>query len=105
MSGVTVLSRGPQEVLDTYKNQFSQNPLAILLPPTFQQGFVPFSFEYLIKTVREKIDRTKTSYCLPLLINKVCICLLNNVLLIGNNRLFLLTIGEIWIESLIMDNL
>jgi membrane-associated protease RseP (regulator of RpoE activity) len=40
---VTVLSRGPQEVLDTYKNQFSQNPLAILLPPTFQQGFVPFS--------------------------------------------------------------
>jgi membrane-associated protease RseP (regulator of RpoE activity) len=43
MIGVTVLSRGPQEVLDTYKNQFSQNPLAILLPPTFQQGFVPFS--------------------------------------------------------------
>ena len=40
---VTVLSRGPQEVLDTYKNQFSQNPLAILLPPTFQQGIVPFS--------------------------------------------------------------
>jgi membrane-associated protease RseP (regulator of RpoE activity) len=40
---VTVLSRDPQEVLDTYKNQFSQNPLAILLPPTFQQGFVPFS--------------------------------------------------------------
>ena len=61
---VTVLSRDPQEVLDTYKNQFSQNPLAILLlPPTFQQGFVPFSFEYLIKTVRGKIDRTKISYC------------------------------------------
>jgi membrane-associated protease RseP (regulator of RpoE activity) len=40
---VTVLSRDPQEVLDTYKNQFAQNPLAILLPPTFQQGFVPFS--------------------------------------------------------------
>jgi hypothetical protein len=40
---VTVLSRDPQEVLDTYKNQFGQNPLAILLPPTFQQGFVPFS--------------------------------------------------------------
>jgi membrane-associated protease RseP (regulator of RpoE activity) len=40
---VTVLARDPQEVLDTYKNQFSQNPLAILLPPTFQQGFVPFS--------------------------------------------------------------
>jgi hypothetical protein len=59
MIGVTVLSRGPQEVLDTYKNQFSQNPLAILLPPTFQQGFVPFSFEYLIKTAREKIDRNQ----------------------------------------------
>jgi membrane-associated protease RseP (regulator of RpoE activity) len=40
---VTVLARDPQVVLDTYKNQFSQNPLAILLPPTFQQGFVPFS--------------------------------------------------------------
>ena len=40
---VTVLARDPQQVLDTYKNQFSQNPLAILLPPTFQQGFVPFS--------------------------------------------------------------
>jgi membrane-associated protease RseP (regulator of RpoE activity) len=40
---VTVLSSDPQEVLNIYKNQFSQNPLAILLPPTFQQGFVPFS--------------------------------------------------------------
>jgi membrane-associated protease RseP (regulator of RpoE activity) len=40
---VTVLSPDSQVVLDTYKNQFSQNPLAILLPPTFQQGFVPFS--------------------------------------------------------------
>ena len=40
---VTVLASDPQEVLDTYKNQFSQNPLAILLPPTFQQGLVPFS--------------------------------------------------------------
>jgi membrane-associated protease RseP (regulator of RpoE activity) len=40
---VTVLSQDPQEVLDIYKNQFSQNPLAVLLPPTFQQGFVPFS--------------------------------------------------------------
>jgi hypothetical protein len=59
MIGVTVLSRGPQEVLDTYKNQFSQNPLAILLLPTFQQGFVPFSFEHLIKTAREKIDRNQ----------------------------------------------
>jgi len=40
---VTVLSQDPQEVLNTYKNQFGQNPLALLLPPTFQQGFVPFS--------------------------------------------------------------
>ncbi len=40
---VTVLSPDPQEVLDTYKNQFSQYPLAILIPPTLQQGFVPFS--------------------------------------------------------------
>ena len=40
---VTVLSSSPQEVLDTYKNQFGQNPRAILLPPTFQEGFVPFS--------------------------------------------------------------
>ncbi|HET6779673.1 MAG TPA: M50 family metallopeptidase, partial [Nitrososphaera sp.] len=40
---ITPLSREPQQVLDTYKNQFGQNPLAILLPPTFQQGLVPFS--------------------------------------------------------------
>jgi Zn-dependent protease len=40
---ITPLSAEPQEVLDTYKKQFSQNPLAILLPPTFQEGLVPFS--------------------------------------------------------------
>ena len=40
---VTHLSPEPQQLLDTYKNQFSQNPLAILLPPTFQQGSVPYS--------------------------------------------------------------
>jgi membrane-associated protease RseP (regulator of RpoE activity) len=40
---ITPLSPEPQQVLDTYKNQFGQNPLAILLPPTFQQGLVPFS--------------------------------------------------------------
>jgi membrane-associated protease RseP (regulator of RpoE activity) len=40
---VSALSQNPQEVLNTYKNQFAQNPLAVLLPPTFQQGFVPFS--------------------------------------------------------------
>jgi membrane-associated protease RseP (regulator of RpoE activity) len=40
---VTVLSPNPQEVLDNYKNQFTQNPLVVLLPPTLQQGFVPFS--------------------------------------------------------------
>jgi membrane-associated protease RseP (regulator of RpoE activity) len=40
---ITPLSSDPQQVLDTYKKQFSQNPLAILLPPTFQEGLVPFS--------------------------------------------------------------
>ena len=40
---VTALSQNPQEVLNTYRNQFTQNPLAVLLPPTFQQGFVPYS--------------------------------------------------------------
>ena len=40
---VSALSQNSQEVLNTYKNQFTQNPLAVLLPPTFQQGFVPFS--------------------------------------------------------------
>jgi membrane-associated protease RseP (regulator of RpoE activity) len=30
-------------VLDRYKAAFSQNPLAILLPPTMQQGSVPYS--------------------------------------------------------------
>ena len=40
---VTDLSPDPQEVLDRYKNQFSQNPIVVLLPPTLQQGFVPFS--------------------------------------------------------------
>jgi membrane-associated protease RseP (regulator of RpoE activity) len=40
---ITPLSSEPQQVLDTYKKQFSQNPLAILLPPTFQEGLVPFS--------------------------------------------------------------
>jgi membrane-associated protease RseP (regulator of RpoE activity)/uncharacterized integral membrane protein len=40
---ITPLSPEPEQVLDTYKNQFGQNPLAILLPPTFQQGLVPFS--------------------------------------------------------------
>jgi membrane-associated protease RseP (regulator of RpoE activity) len=40
---ITPLSAEPQQVLDTYKSQFSQNPLAILLPPTFQEGIVPYS--------------------------------------------------------------
>jgi membrane-associated protease RseP (regulator of RpoE activity) len=40
---ITPLSSEPQQVLDIYKKQFSQNPLAILLPPTFQEGLVPFS--------------------------------------------------------------
>jgi len=40
---ITPLSAEPQEVLETYKNQFGKNPLAILLPPTFQEGIVPYS--------------------------------------------------------------
>lgn len=41
--GVTVLSPDPQAVLERYKNAFSSNPLALLLPPTMQQGAVPYS--------------------------------------------------------------
>lgn len=41
--GVTVLSPDPKAVLDRYEGAFSSNPLAILLPPTMQQGSVPYS--------------------------------------------------------------
>ncbi len=41
--GVTVLSPDPQAVLDRYRGAFGQNPLALLLPPTMQQGAVPYS--------------------------------------------------------------
>jgi membrane-associated protease RseP (regulator of RpoE activity) len=40
---VTVLSPDPGTVLDRYKSFFGTNPLAILLPPTLQQGVVPYS--------------------------------------------------------------
>jgi membrane-associated protease RseP (regulator of RpoE activity) len=40
---VTLLSPDPQEVLDRYKGAFGSNPLALLLPPTMQQGIVPYS--------------------------------------------------------------
>jgi membrane-associated protease RseP (regulator of RpoE activity) len=40
---VTLLSPDPQAVLDRYTDQFTQNPLGILLPPTFQEGLVPYS--------------------------------------------------------------
>jgi membrane-associated protease RseP (regulator of RpoE activity) len=40
---VTVLSPDPGVVLDRYKSAFGTNPLAILLPPTLQQGVVPYS--------------------------------------------------------------
>jgi membrane-associated protease RseP (regulator of RpoE activity) len=40
---VTLLSPDPQPVLERYKAQFTQNPLGILLPPTFQEGLVPYS--------------------------------------------------------------
>jgi len=33
----------PRLVLDNYKNLFSTNPLAILMPPTLQQSLVPYS--------------------------------------------------------------
>jgi membrane-associated protease RseP (regulator of RpoE activity) len=41
--GVTVLSPDPQAVLDRYEGWFGTNPLALLLPPTLQQGAVPYS--------------------------------------------------------------
>jgi hypothetical protein len=43
--GVTVTPLAPdsQMVLDRYKSAFGTNPLAILLPPTMQQGAVPYS--------------------------------------------------------------
>lgn len=40
---VTTLSPDPKAVLDRYEGAFSSNPLAILLPPTMQQGSVPYS--------------------------------------------------------------
>lgn len=41
--GVTPLSPDPQAVLDRYQEAFGTNPLALLLPPTMQQGAVPYS--------------------------------------------------------------
>jgi membrane-associated protease RseP (regulator of RpoE activity) len=42
--GVTINQiSDPKSVLDTYKSQFSINPLALLLPPTIQPGVVPYS--------------------------------------------------------------
>lgn len=41
--GVTPLSPDPQAVLDRYEGAFGTNPLALLLPPTMQQGAVPYS--------------------------------------------------------------
>jgi membrane-associated protease RseP (regulator of RpoE activity) len=41
--GVTPLSPDPQAVLDRYQGAFGTNPLALLLPPTMQQGAVPYS--------------------------------------------------------------
>jgi membrane-associated protease RseP (regulator of RpoE activity) len=40
---VTILSPDPQAVLDRYEGAFATNPLALLLPPTIQQGAVPYS--------------------------------------------------------------
>ncbi|MEW6605756.1 MAG: site-2 protease family protein, partial [Thermoproteota archaeon] len=41
--GVTLLPPDPQAVLDRYQSAFGSNPLALLLPPTIQQGVVPYS--------------------------------------------------------------
>jgi membrane-associated protease RseP (regulator of RpoE activity) len=41
--GVSTLSANPGDVLERYKGAFGSNPLAILLPPTIQQGSVPYS--------------------------------------------------------------
>jgi len=40
---VTLLPPDAQGVLDRYKGAFGSNPLALLLPPTMQQGAVPYS--------------------------------------------------------------
>ena len=40
---VTPLPADPQAVLDRYTRFFGTNPLALLLPPTMQQGAVPYS--------------------------------------------------------------
>ena len=40
---VTILSPDSQTVLDRYQGAFGTNPLALLLPPTIQQGVVPYS--------------------------------------------------------------
>jgi hypothetical protein len=42
---------------------------------------------------------------LNFLISNTSVCLLNNILLIGNNCMLLLNIGEVCLESLIMDKL
>lgn len=40
---VTAITPDPAVVLDRYKGAFGNNPLALLLPPTMQQGAVPYS--------------------------------------------------------------
>ncbi len=41
--GVTPLSPDSKVVLDHYRNQFGTNPFALIVPPTMQQGSVPYS--------------------------------------------------------------
>jgi membrane-associated protease RseP (regulator of RpoE activity) len=41
--GVSTLSADPGMTLTRYKSAFTSNPLAILLPPTIQEGLVPYS--------------------------------------------------------------
>jgi membrane-associated protease RseP (regulator of RpoE activity) len=41
--GVTAVTPDSSAVLERYKTAFGTNPLALLLPPTMQQGAVPYS--------------------------------------------------------------
>ena len=40
---ITDVAPDPTQVLSRYKNAFSSNPIALLLPPTMAQGSVPYS--------------------------------------------------------------
>ena len=63
--GVTINQiSDPKLVLDTYKSQFSTNPLALLLPPTIQPGVVPYS-----GLMADKYDSNTFGTSYPLIAN------------------------------------